>query len=614
MCINSLVTTPTTSSTSVTSPLSNNGNITSLKTAPSELRTSHSQALRSESTVHPDSVSAEPSLLNKTEDETEQRGTSADSERIQSTRSASNQYSNKTKAKVHFGACSIGALTFGVLAGPVGLVFAPAYLNAICMAMYGGHEFLIGETPPHQTEPEAANPEPEQPTSASHTPHSSDQPVGPENEEEEEPQNNDTPPDPFPPHGKGGNFTFAPVYAPNITINEAPNITINGNIYFMQAGETAMPSQATSAKEDLRQPAKSRDVSTSYQSEQVRVTCISKLTPEQVSKAVDTTDSILQTLTSGELNAHQFSFSDGAQTIVTGLPAPMSPVHHRGKGFTAFNEASVTQSQTSYAKEKAKHSDIKVGVTHSWQCGDNGQWSLKPLSDQDKDDVKKRDREPSMRSKPTVSHIAMSSETDNKPEEYSANLGTKASITQTTPIVNNNSQGIREDYASETKPDNEKTSGYLSAISDSVGGLNRTILENSTSTEQRTDKGTNSVEIRRPILPTGQASESHATKAEFQYNRWVRDGSQWKRDTKGQCEGGAQVILSPGSAQAISGFHSNRTVGLFNNMSPITLKIRENANNNQLLRSARPLKLFGHRPFPQPDPAELVFESTTGGE
>ncbi|EPS5697476.1 hypothetical protein ACVF5D_000236 [Vibrio vulnificus] len=572
--------------------------------------------------------------MNKTEDETEQRGTSADSERIQSTRSASNQYSNKTKAKVHFGACSIGALTFGVLAGPVGLVFAPAYLNAICMAMYGGHEFLIGETPPHQTEPETANPEPEQPTSASHTPHSSDQPVGPMNEEEEDPHSNDTPPDPFPPHGKGGNFTFAPVYAPNITINEAPNITINGNIYFMQASETPMPSQATSAKEDLRQPAKSRDVSTSCQSEQVRVTRISKLTPEQVSKAVDTTDSavdttdsavdttdsavdttdsILQTLTSGELNAHQFSFSDGAQAIVTGLPAPMSPVHHRGKGFTAFNEASVTQSQTSYAKEKAKHSDIKVGVTHSWQCGDNGQWSLKPLSDQDKDDVKKRDREPSMRSNPTVSDIAMSSETDNKPEEYSANLETKASITQTTPIVNNNSQGIRDDDASEKKTDNEITSGYLSAISDSDAEPSGTILDNSTSTEQGTDKGANSVENRRPILTTGQASESHATKAELQFNRWVRDGSQWKRDTKGQFEGGAQVILSPGSAQAISGFHSNRTVGLFNNMSPITLKIRENANNNQLLRSARPLKLFGHRPFPQPDPAELVFDSTTGG-
>ncbi|MDV5047098.1 hypothetical protein [Vibrio diabolicus] len=473
---------------------------------------------------------------------------------------------------------------------------------------------MTGETPPHQTEAETANPEPDQRTSASHTDPSPDQPDGPGNEEEEEPHNNDTPPGPFPPHSKGGNFTFAPVYAPNITINEAPNITINGNIYFMLTGEMAMPSQATSAKENLTKPAKSRDVSTSDQSEQVRVTRISKVTPEQVSKAVDTTDSILQTLTSGALNAHQVTFSDGAQAIITGLPAPMSPVHHRGKGFTAFNEASVTQSQSSYAKEKAKHSDINVGVTHSWQCGDNGQWSLEPLSNQGKDDVKKRDREPSMRSKPTVSHIAMSSETDNKPEEYSANLEAKASITQTTPIVNNNSQGIREDYASETKPDNEKTSGYLSAISDSVGGPNRTILENSTSTEQRTDKGTNSVEIRRPILPTGQASESHATKAEFQYNRWVRDGSQWKRDTKGQCEGGAQVILSPGSAQAISGFHSNRTVGLFNNMSPITLKIRENANNNQLLRSARPLKLFGHRPFPQPDPAELVFESTTGGE
>ncbi len=147
MCIHSPATTSVTITKSVASPSSSDGNITSLKTAPTVLPASHSQALRSESTVRPDSVSAEPSQLNKTEEATEQRATSADSERIQSTRSTSNQHSNKTKAKVHFGACSIGALTFGILAGPVGLVFAPAYLNAICMAMYGGHEFFSGETP-----------------------------------------------------------------------------------------------------------------------------------------------------------------------------------------------------------------------------------------------------------------------------------------------------------------------------------------------------------------------------------------------------------------------------------------------------------------------------------
>ncbi|WP_155647757.1 hypothetical protein [Vibrio sp. CUB2] len=537
---------------------------------------------------------------------------------MQSTRSTSNQYSNKTKAKVHLGACSIGALTFGILAGPVGLVFAPAYLNAICMAMYGGHEFLIGETPPHQTEPKApalqtepetANPEPDQPTSASHTALSPDQPGGPGNEEEDEPYNNDTPPGPFPPQSRGGNFTFAPVYAPNITINEAPNITINGNIYFMQDGETAMPSQATSVKENLTQPAKSRDVSTSYQSEEVRVTRISKMTPEQVFKAVDTTDSISQSLMSGALNAHQITFSDGAQAIVTGLPAPASPSHHRGIGFTAFNEASVTQSQASYTKEKAKHSDINVGFTHSWQCSDNGQWSLKPLSNQDKGDVKKRDREASMRAKSTASHVAMSSELDKKTDEFSANLETKASITKIMPVMNNHSQGIKLAHVSETKPDNEKTSGYYSVPDDRVDGGNRIILENSTRKEQRTDKRTNSVEIRRPILPTGQVSNNHVTRADFHYNRWVREGSQWKRDTKGQFESEAQAILSPGSAQAISSLHSNRTAGLFKNMSPITLKERASSHNNQVSQSARPLKLFGHRPFPQPDLAKLVFES-----
>ncbi|WP_318452408.1 hypothetical protein [Photobacterium leiognathi] len=52
----------------------------------------------------------------------------------------SSRYNDKTKAKVHLGACGIGGIIMLLFAGPVSLVFAASYINTMCLKMYGGGE------------------------------------------------------------------------------------------------------------------------------------------------------------------------------------------------------------------------------------------------------------------------------------------------------------------------------------------------------------------------------------------------------------------------------------------------------------------------------------------
>jgi len=269
----------------------------------------------------PDSVSVEPSLLEGQSEKTHETQSSSKGDDAKSTRSTSNKYSNKTKAKVHLGACSIGALTFGILAGPVGLVFAPAYLNAICMATYGGQGFLVGDNNTNQAKPDLDKPDSDQPTfSGSHVPPQPTPPnpeEGPSNNEDEDEK--DIPPGQFPFNGKGGNFTFAPV-----NINYAPNITINGNIYFQQA-----PEQSAAPEDKARKGTTTKDAEQQtdqvIQDNKVSVKNIEKMTADQVSRGVNTQTSesgveIAQELMVDGVDAHQVTFSDGAKAIITGLP------------------------------------------------------------------------------------------------------------------------------------------------------------------------------------------------------------------------------------------------------------------------------------------------------
>ncbi|WP_139126299.1 hypothetical protein [Aeromonas sp. DNP9] len=484
--------------------VSSDNNITSVDTAPTILSTSPEKILTSESNTQPCSVSTALSLFNKVGAEQPHRA--AEVEDVKSTQSTSNKYSNKTKAKVHLGACSIGALTFGVLAGPVALVFVPTYLNAVLMASYGGSGFDIGENASPKAKPEAVTSEPDQSEhSASQTPPRParpDQPDGLDHEEEEDPNHRDVPPGPFQFHSKGGNFTFAPVYAPNITINEAPNITINGNIYFTQAGETGRSSHTNSTNETSTKPDKRRNETAAHQGEQLRATRITKMTSEQVSSMVSSATSVIgtqivQTLVAGGGNAHHVSFNDGAQAIVTGLPAPVPSLHHRGKGFMAFNEASVCFSQGSQLKEKIKDGDINVGKTHSWRMNENRQWALVPIVKPNTDDVK-----------PISDDARLYDEHKNKPSQAQGRV--------TEQVFKRNTQQI---------------------LTPPVYGVNGNELE----------------------------------KASGHQGSWLRVGNSWIKNSESKIGHSSSVILSSGSAQAISSQHSNLTAGVCNNISDLSI-------------------------------------------
>ncbi|HDI3264684.1 TPA: hypothetical protein PMC50_003332, partial [Vibrio cholerae] len=149
-------------------------------------------------------------------------------------RTKSNKYSNKTKAKIHLGACALGSITLGILAGPVGLVFAAAYINAMCGIMYGGSEFFTGDqTSQAKTEPE---PDPQLKDIPHKTPRNLNVPSSEEGKipdetdaEREKEQDN---------KGKDNVFIFAPV------INNDNRTTIHGNVYFFNQNDQKNDSSA----------------------------------------------------------------------------------------------------------------------------------------------------------------------------------------------------------------------------------------------------------------------------------------------------------------------------------------------------------------------------------
>lgn len=716
MCIHSQSTRAATTNCMTSSP-SSDGNVTSLKTALTVLPTSHAQDLRSESTECPDSVSVAPSQLNKTEETTEQKAIHADSERTKSTRTTSNQYGNKTKAKVHLGACSIGALTFGILAGPVGLIFAPAYLNAICMAMYGGHEFLTGGTSPHETESETITPEPEQPeASTCHTPPSPpshDQPDELDNEEEEDTfHRNDIPKGPSLSHDKRGNFTFAPVYTPNITINEAPNITINGNLYFMQGGdETMMPSQTGSTKENVTESDRVRQELNSNKSKQLQVTRIVKMTPEQVSIAVKATtdesaDLIAQTLGATGGDTRHVTFNNGAQVIVTGLPTHAPSAHHRGEGFTALNEAGLAFSQASYLNEKAKGEEVKVGETHSWHIGEGDKWLLSLKFDNLKlvdDDLQTQGtRQVTTKSVHSRERNIEHKEKGNIQQTNTLRMG-GAIREETHEISTLGGRWGRKDRWEGANPKSKVENvasvilspGSAQAISGSHGNLTAGIFNNTTSfnlkknekndhiessmflqTEDCENTRTNTNRKRSMLDVYGDTGKEHVVSDSRKYaksevysedpatftsrgdtqkppyalskptqtvsdnfkqilketlprastrttedvrndafekvfdhsGRWVRVGSRWVSNPELKVGNEASVTLSPGSAQAIYGRHSNRSTGVFMNMSGSTLKKTENQPKSKGEQATRRLHVWGHRAFPFVNMNNLVSD------
>ena len=505
----------------------------SANSEPSLLSSSPTPSVSPELKRAPDSVSVEPSLLEGQSEKTHETQSSSKGDDAKSTRSTSNKYSNKTKAKVHLGACSIGALTFGILAGPVGLVFAPAYLNAICMATYGGQGFLVGDNNTNQAKPDLDKPESDQPTSSGSQVPPKPTPPNPEespsNDEEDE-DKKDIPPGQFP--FNGGNFTFAPV-----NINYAPNITINGNIYIQQASD-----QSAAPDDNARKGTTTKDSEQQtdqvIQDNKVSVTNITKMTADQVSRTINTQTSesgveIAQELMVDGVDAHQVTFSDGAKAIITGLPEAV-PSAQQG----AISEN--TQSTLVQPFDKGTESSPIEGDKHSPASGawirDGSAWKQTP--------------------------------------EGSPAILSPGSAQAISGLHSNRSKGPFHNISEFPHKHSDGAKAIIAGLPEAAPSAQQgAISENAQSTfVQQLGKGSESSPIE------GVEADKHSPAS----GAWIRDGSAWK-----QAPEGSPVILSPGSAQAISGLHSNRSKGPSHNISEFPHKHSDGAGLPEAAPSAQ---------------------------
>ncbi|WP_249371339.1 hypothetical protein [Vibrio sp. 2-2(8)] len=332
------------------------------------------------------------------------------------THKKSNRYANQPKAKAHISACAVGGITLGILAGPIGLVFAAAYINAMCGAMYGGSEYFTGDKAKHpKTEPE---PQPEN-TPPRHRPNPNSVP----SEEGRRPDESDTE------QGRehvgqpnatigSNNFIFAPtnIFAP--TTITSPTTT-EGNVYFFREDDKNHKStteQKTSSTASQTNNS-SQGFSTSGVKKVVGVSTLNRQQatadkPASVAAGVEEFfdsfdgDTALhvrfddgvnafvhapESMTSDILTRHSHLLNRPSSTVVTTgkendqtdakeVQHPKTSQHHRADGFDQMLDAQIAHSQNS-ARLVANEEKPSIGKdgTHSWQLQQQGSWELKSI-------------------------------------------------------------------------------------------------------------------------------------------------------------------------------------------------------------------------------------------
>ena len=331
------------------------------------------------------------------------------------THKKSNRYANQPKAKAHIGACAVGGITLGILAGPIGLVFAAAYINAMCGAMYGGSEYFTGDKTKHpKTEPE---PQPEN-IPPRHWPNPNSVP----SEEGRRPDESDTE------QGRehvgqpnatigSNNFIFAPtnIFAP--TIITSPTTT-EGNVYFFR--EDDKNHKSTTEQKTSSTASQTNNSSQGFSTPEVKVVEVSTLNrqqatadkPASVAAAVEEFfdsfdgDTALhvrfddgvnafvrapESMTSDILTRHSHLLNRPSPTVVTigkendqtdakEVQHPKPPQHHRADGFDQMLDAQIAHSQNS-VRLMANEEKPSIGKngTHSWQLQQQGSWELKSI-------------------------------------------------------------------------------------------------------------------------------------------------------------------------------------------------------------------------------------------
>ncbi|WP_133151822.1 hypothetical protein [Vibrio lentus] len=233
----------------------------------------------------------------------------------------SNRYHDKTKAKAHLGACVTGGIAMGVLAGPIGLVFAAVYINAMCVTMYGGSQFVTGD------KKENKKPEEELPQeSTSPHPTANSDPLRPE--PTSQPEQDD---------GKGegeadrsyynkvnsDNFTFAPV------ISSGDNITINGNIYLYPGTDYQPTPNAdhTSKNAATQTSEQASETLVQEQDRSVFVTNITQVPSPSIEQTGPLDETVKQILVDPSANSLLFhcTFSDGMNAYLRADPQLITP-------------------------------------------------------------------------------------------------------------------------------------------------------------------------------------------------------------------------------------------------------------------------------------------------
>ncbi|MFA0147539.1 hypothetical protein, partial [Vibrio lentus] len=233
----------------------------------------------------------------------------------------SNRYHDKTKAKAHLGACVTGGIAMGVLAGPIGLVFAAVYINAMCVTMYGGSQFVTGdkkenkkpeeELPQENTSPHpTANSDPLRPEPASQPEQDDGKGEGEADRSYYNKVNSD-------------NFTFAPV------ISSGDNITINGNIYLYPGADyQPMPNADHTSKNAATQTSEqASETLVQEQDRSVFVTNITQVPSPSIEQTGALDETVKQILVDPSANSQLFhcTFSDGMNAYLRADPHLITP-------------------------------------------------------------------------------------------------------------------------------------------------------------------------------------------------------------------------------------------------------------------------------------------------
>ncbi|MDN3612030.1 hypothetical protein ACFFUP_04345 [Vibrio ostreicida] len=235
----------------------------------------------------------------------------------------SNRYHDKTKAKVHLGACVTGGIAMGVLAGPIGLVFAAVYINAMCMTMYGGSEFFTGDKK-EDKKPDQEPPQAETPPHSGPSPEHLGPAPTPDAESESTTDGDSDEGKKYYNKVNSDNLTFAPV------TNIGDNYTINGNVYLYPGAEHPPTAEAGDVSTDAAEPApqQGEQSPTSEASNDIHVTNVVNVSPQSVEEHDGMSSEVLETLNhpSDDSQLFHVTFSDGMRAYLRTDPDLVSAV------------------------------------------------------------------------------------------------------------------------------------------------------------------------------------------------------------------------------------------------------------------------------------------------